>query len=216
MSNANKYSMRLHELKGYRASDELINFKDTMDQAQGYERYDFFGDFSKYLQDKGFKVLGYGIFGIVFKHPHLDYCIKLFDGDPAYLKFVKFCLENQQNTHLPKFRGKFMNLGQGQYAVRTEVLSQLTPEQKQVAKLFEILSDEQSQWPSPQEIISVLENEKLTLAKQYLGKNKSLFFAIKEIWFLANHLRVGLDIHGGNFMNRDGTMVIVDPFCLHV
>ena len=75
------------------------------------------------LDDLGFRMIGEGFFGMVFSNPSLPYVLKIFTAqDHAYVTWLKYCLANQNNPHVPKFRGKLVRLGGKVMAVRMEKL----------------------------------------------------------------------------------------------
>lgn len=75
--------------------------------------------FSKY----GFKLIGEGKYGAVYENPKYSFIIKVFMRDTAYLKWLNFAKQNQDNPWVPKIRGKVVRLGSLFMAVRLEKLT---------------------------------------------------------------------------------------------
>ena len=82
---------------------------------------------SKLLSNIGWVKLGKGSFSRILTNPQKNYIIKIFFKDSCYIKFVKYCLQNQSNPHLPKFRGNLIQFPENDkiFAVRMEKLEKI-------------------------------------------------------------------------------------------
>lgn len=70
----------------------------------------------------GFKLLGAGKYASVYGNDKYPYVIKVFMRDTAYLKWLAFAKQNQNNPWVPKIRGKVVRIGPTFMAVRLERL----------------------------------------------------------------------------------------------
>jgi len=117
--------MILNELYGYRGIDEVPLFKNAVQNVNQHDvtgRKNIFKMFMNSLSTKGYVPLGNGAFATVFTHPKLNYAIKVFKNDPAYLKFFDYCSKHKDNQHLPKFIGKPLTIDKEHYLIRMEKL----------------------------------------------------------------------------------------------
>lgn len=70
---------------------ELLN-EETLDEYK-----------KRLVKSLGISKLGAGAFGTVFSHPaYHNVAVKVFQWDPEYVKFAKFCKANPNNRWLPK------------------------------------------------------------------------------------------------------------------
>lgn len=195
----------LNELTPYRNTDEFKGLtglikstpKDADPMKQIVSRINLLHDFTKMLRQKGFSSLGSGTFASVFTHPGINYAIKIFSDDPAYMAYVRFALAHQDNPHVPKFRGKFMKIDDHHYAVRMELLTTID-------------------WDRAQQICRCI--------RAYVLRNSSWFDCEEEFEYDPAFAQVAqgiadiikkngfeLDIHPGNIMTRGNTFVVTDP-----
>jgi hypothetical protein len=187
--------MKLSELKGYKSNplynilQNSINIKEFIEnlRANGYKEY----------------LLGEGYFSGVFARPQDDYVIKIFNKDPGYNKFLKYVLENQNNPHVPKIRGKPIKLLNKYRIVRIEKLSDLnSAEHKEIYdKLYYYIFNK---YPYPNKTI-----ENITDIKNYIIENFPNILPILET--MKDNKSI-LDFHEGNIMFRENTPVITDPY----
>lgn len=75
---------------------------------------------SRNLGKMGFTEIGDGAFSEVFVKD--DVILKFFFEDDAYLEWLKFCFEHQDNKYIPKLMSKVYDLGDEKYAVFMETL----------------------------------------------------------------------------------------------
>lgn len=71
----------------------------------------------------GFKPVGTGKYGSVFANDRYPYVIKVFMKDTAYLRWLSFAKQNQNNPLVPKIRGKVVRISNNFMAVRLEKLT---------------------------------------------------------------------------------------------
>lgn len=74
------------------------------------------------LISAGFKMLGSGSYGSVFKRDGDSQVLKVFGKDPGYLKWVAFCRSNPGNPYLPKFNSKPIRVKDEVFGIRMEQL----------------------------------------------------------------------------------------------
>jgi hypothetical protein len=152
------------------------------------------------LYQQGYKIeaIGEGLYAQVFHRPGENYVIKIFKDDPGYFKYLKFILQNQNNPHIPKIRGKFMKPFKDAeiYLVRMELLRKYKSH-----KEADIIDTIESALQGKIQSIEALE-------KIY---GSAMTEIIKGI---SNIMDKGAlnDIHYGNVLFRaNGTPVITDP-----
>lgn len=153
--------------------------------------------FKKY----GFKKAGRGTFGYVAIKEDYPYAIKVFRNDTSYLKWYRFCKENQHNPFIPKFKGKVIKMVDDIYYVRLEKLlsTSSSASRSEVDALF------------LRTIYKIQDYADDNIDMQWLRPTGN--DAIDEIAeeLIANSRL--LDIWQGNIMKReDGRVVLIDPY----
>jgi hypothetical protein len=187
--------MRLDELQGVR-SHVAATFKKVQDVVD-------------YLEDRGFDYLGSGSYGAVFDHPSFDsrYVLKVFK-DPFYEQFLNYAIKNRQDPHMPKIIGKVIRLPGYGAMVRIEVLREMSDQQYRYMRLHDQVDHIQRRFygvPMVQAEIDIFNSNN---AKFHL---ESLMESIENL-LRAKPAGSHLDLHEGNFMYRDTTIVISDPY----
>lgn len=137
------------------------------------------------FKDKGFDLLGSGNYGSVFGHKKYPYVLKIFMKDSAYLRWIKFAMDNKNNPYVPKIRGKVVKITPMIYAIRLE---KLTP-----GSFSGPFAEAYRQWQSDPNYVS--DDKNIQDILDYFQKNKKL-----------------LDLHSDNVMMRGNQMVVIDPF----
>jgi hypothetical protein len=195
----------LNELNGYKNDGDFADAKEII--GQGKHNRSALDKFAIFLKQRGFKDVQSGGFGIVFTRPDLPYMIKVFRGDPAYLKFVQFC-QGRKDPHLPAFRGKVVLITRGVYAVRVERLTQLDSGLYGLAEKFEEFAHSHM---SVEEFIDDASYYGNPQAAALLKANAGVLQTIEA---LKAHVSrdIRFDLHNGNFMMRGDTIVVSDPF----
>lgn len=137
------------------------------------------------MQSRGFATLGSGKYGSVFGHSKYPYVVKVFMKDSAYLRWIKFAMDNKNNPYVPKIRGKVLKITPMIYAIRLEKLTPGTFTGP-FAKAYMNWQNDPSYQSDDKNIQDILD---------YFSKNKKL-----------------LDLHGENIMMRGDQLVVIDPF----
>lgn len=78
---------------------------------------------SSIMKEYNWYPVGKGKYGFVFTKDGYPYIIKVFMKDTAYLKWLNFAKQNQDNPYVPKIRGKVVKINDYFMAVRLEKLS---------------------------------------------------------------------------------------------
>lgn len=233
----------LNELRSHRGNDDFKAFMAA--SSKGKARTSVMAGFLKHLEERGYTPLGSGEFSMVFTHPGINYAVKVFKNDPAYIRFIRLCLAHQDNEHFPRFRGKLMRIDGGHYCIRMELLEPLPYslgnqassvinryvdsrktlidfEPADLAAIKATLNDLQNQLVSAnlnRESTSTIKSqmrraeydierqERLISDVAFYHANRSLFEAVDLILQISRHF----DMHTGNILQRDGTIVIIDP-----
>lgn len=182
--------------------------------------------------DYGGKVLGGGAFAIVLSHSSWNYVLKIFNDDSCYLKYVRFCMKNQNNKFVPKLLDKPRRITptykrrsnqQNLYTVKMENLEPLSYSSIDVNSIEKMsfagmaLNDEsirkdltvdsvdkyiKSKYPSMSGLVRQL---------VWNRNSRALFDFLKEIKTIFPSC--SLDLHSDNFMSREnGEIVVTDPF----
>ena len=137
------------------------------------------------LKSKGFSKLGSGKYGSVFGNPKYPYVLKVFMKDSAYLRWIKFAMDNKDNPYVPEIRGKVVKITPMIYAIRLE---KLTP-----GTFSGPFAQAYSKWQKDSSYKS--DDKNIQDVLDYFAKNKKL-----------------LDLHGENIMMRGNQLVVIDPF----
>lgn len=153
---------------------------------------------NQFMEAHGFSLLGTGNYGTVYEHPGYNYIIKVFMRDTAYLTWVNYCMQHQDNPYLPKFRGRVIKITDIFYAIRVEKLQYVLhrTNTKQVL----------DSWVYT---LAKLKGEVVPEGKEYLSTDGQLNQVLD---FILQHPKLK-DIHAGNVMTRGNSqLVIIDPF----
>lgn len=195
--------MYIRELTGYKSNQYYQTAKDTFDDEKSSQTNPRIGkliQFQKYMVDNGFKPLGApGQAGTAFENPSYPWVFKLFSHDPAYLYFIKYAKQHQDNPNIPKFKGNIMKINQNTFVIRMEKLVRGSgPEFDKVISMLSNLSE-------IYDVHAMPDYHRLYLQQNYPG----LYQAVYD---LANRSKYFLDLHRGNIMQREnGELVLMDP-----
>lgn len=140
----------------------------------------------EYMRKYGFKILGSGKYASVFGNDKYSYALKVFMKDSAYLRWMKFCLENKSNPFVPKFRGKVVKISPIIFAIRIEKLEKYN-----------------SAGPFLKEY-----NAWKLQPKTYKSSNPDIQEIFDEF---GKNLKL-LDLHNDNMMMRGSQEVVIDPY----
>lgn len=102
---------------------ELRDYKTST--IQGSPDINWKDDINALLLKHGYKLLGKGSFGRVYKNDKQDKVLKVFKKDDKFLEWIKFCQAHPNNKWLPKFKSKLVRLKDNPpiYAIQIEELT---------------------------------------------------------------------------------------------
>ena len=200
--------MRISELIGYKqnpayaAAKELGNYNfDDFPNITSYQQNveNRVKTFIKEIEKLGYKLehIGWGVYSNVFKRSGDPYVIKIFTDDHAYLKYVAYCLQHQDNPHVPKFRGKLIKITPNTYAVRLEQLRNFRKTQSLTDVIYHDITEKPKTWGNLSKDPHI---------KSYSPQLSQLFTDLSGI-FGDNYYP---DMHSGNIMMRGLTLVVID------
>lgn len=207
-----------------------IQFKKDLDNVMSMS------GLSSILQKNGWKELGTGEYGVVAERPNTPYVLKVFVTQNRYLDFVKFCENHTGNPHIPNFNKTAKEIPGTPFSyVRMEKLQPNSPIDyttkflPEMCAFFSILHKQGIRGAAglKGEIVHALQTNKKThlwanlidsdLPKIYntIGRSPSSQWIeiTNALCEAAKSLGLKkLDSHSGNFMRRNETVVITDPF----
>jgi hypothetical protein len=222
---------------GYSAQFEDADLDEMAGKVHGGVR--------KELAKQGYKYLGSGIDKQAYLEPGTGQILVIFGYgrwskgkfSPDQLTFVnwaKYCQQNSNNPHLPRFSGweSFDFNGQRYLQIRMEPLRELPQNLKDIVSWLEDYIDERGKIDSKKVAKRIgaqgveefdydegdFYQKKVKAKKiiEYLGGAQAAAGLMKTVQIakrMANKEGVNLDLHGGNYMQRgDGTIVVNDPF----
>jgi hypothetical protein len=180
------------------------------------------GELAQVLASHGWHRLGSGVEAGVAEHPQKAYVLKIFPQDSAYVHFVRMVQSHPHNPHFPRF-SRYVRLIPGtKYAyVRMEKLSRMLDyDLAQYPSLLCLLDNlwfhhapdlnpphwirSNITWDPDQTDVPDCNQVSITPTEQ--EAIQLLSDQIKKL-----HWR-NVDLHAANFMQRDSTWVITDPF----
>ena len=200
--------MKFNELRGYKSNpvyqQAQHRFGDAIKTAQGsvsnVKRAIAVEKFTQELIVMGFTSHGAGCFATVFSHPDYPWVFKLFVADAAYVRFLNYARQHQDNPYMPKFKGSYMKITPETYVIRMEKLSPIESEKfKDFIERVIFLTDKKSlNNPEVQDDLKQVEQQ---------------FPGLIDILHDLADLPGGniFDLHSGNFMLRGNQLVITDP-----
>jgi len=200
-----KYDEIITELTGYKKiTQDVISKEKSIRQL---------------FTDAGYVHVGSGSYGYAYRHPS-GYIVKVvLDGDHCYYKFVEYCLKNQNNPHLPKFKTKLLRkFNENFYVVRMEELIRLTEKEYKAAKILIDHSNHPlvSLPAKPYHVLKNKDEEEYEFPKQFdhVPEYKTFFDTLLDV----NKNRPSkcyedLTYSQSNVMKRsNGIFVILDPW----
>ena len=151
----------------------------------------------------GWQRRGQGSFGVVYQHTQKPYVIKVFvdGGGWEYLKWIKYVQQHQDNPHLPRLYGSPRQISSTAWAIRMEVLQNITR-----AAIRNYINPE----------IDVSDKDRHRLLEELVGDANGLWLqkhhpqlhqAIEAAYSFGDDLVEG----GQNIMQRNGVLVLIDP-----
>jgi hypothetical protein len=183
------------------------------------------------LREHGWKLLGTGAEAAVAAHPSKPYVLKIFKNSSRYNHFVKFVDHYPSNPHLPKFSRYVRPVpGTGFNYVRMEKLEKVDHDQllkeyhSYLLMMLEVGEHARFQTLGDDLTFDVEEflkessldsKETKQLVYQKIGGAPPQTWTelIKDLVIYSKQRGVKeWDMHAANFMRRDKTLVITDPF----
>lgn len=167
-----------------------------------------------YLYSLGFSPLGDGAYAEILSHPNLNYVIKIFKSDPCYIEFAKYISANQSNPHLPKIRGKLVTLSKDKntFGIRIEKLSPLISLETEYELLSYLYQNKMLQYRENVLASEIIEPDQIDQLIQDFKKNQPTFYNLFEDLKKKLPKQCGWDLHAGNFMKRNQTLILIDPW----
>lgn len=200
--------MKINEIAPFK-SNPIYKTAKSMIAYGRYDRIsDRFNSLEIELARQGWKRIGKGAYGVVYEHPSFPYVFKIFYDDPDYFKYFNWAKQHQDNPHVPKIKGKYIKINNKTYAVRMEKLEPLTSVDTTIKKYV----DPNLQAKSKLNISHYDNIDKLSLYSnlEFLKENfPDLYDVINYV--KTNFPLISQDLHGGNIMLRNDTIVITDP-----
>ena len=192
-------------------------FQPAVNSGSSQHNHNLLKQFLKFMKTKGYRPMASGAFGAVFTHPKLDYVIKVFKNDPGYANFISICSANRRDEHLPKFRGKIIQIDETTSMVRIE---RLKPVGNSVEPIVDALQDYLAMsGVGPEEYLECLEGE----AEESEDAEMLLDYFYANVGLLQTAMLIRdenaghqLDLSLGNVMWRQDTLVIIDPYASFV
>jgi hypothetical protein len=162
------------------------------------------------LLSNGWERVGSGHYAEVFSKPNIDYVVKVFERDSAYLAYLDL-ITKYPNSHFPKIKGA-MWISREYNGVRLEKLLPMQPVSVDgyTVSISGMLNAYLIEKRYTLNSIQVRNRE---LSKIYLADKPELVEALDLIHngLIVRH-NCGLDLSDHNIMMRsDGTPVIIDP-----
>lgn len=192
--------------------NELIGPKSAMATIRkGYGDDPLSHPVSSYMNGLGFRLVSSDddSFSRVYEEPGGKYVVKVFSfEDVGYLHFLEFC-KRYKSEHLPKYYGGRVDLekhtGIAVYAVRIENLQPVKIGSEHDDAMQALVSDIRNVWG---------------MGPDYFFKKYATWFpeSLVEVTHALVHearntdAAIRLDLHSRNYMQRNGTIVIVDPY----
>lgn len=164
-------------------------------------------DADRIIRKAGYKRIGHGSFGAVYQKKS-DQVLKTFSReDTAYLAFVRMVAKSN-NPHFPKVFGNPLRVNENYYAIKQEMLE----DAEQKIDISVIIAIRHYLYNLLQNR-TVPENSPLfDKIKKYAPNYQKFDEACQLIAGLAKaDSDISVDIHIGNVMMRNNTVVFVDP-----
>ena len=203
--------------------DDEVDYEDAMDDPSVQNKSIAY---ASVLEKHGFVQMGSGAYASVWRHPKLNYVLKVFvEDDRAYVAWAKICLANKDNPNLPKLLSrKPIKISDYFYAVRMEKLTECNQQLRPVIRDISILVDkidENLGIKNPNDVKSYIEGQGLDRDKDDYDYSNLLYYItnvdtgiVNAIWLVIQAVRNQLgygDLAIRNFMMRGDTLVFTDP-----
>lgn len=168
-------------------------------------------DIDALLLQNGYKLLGRGSFGRVYKNYKQNKVLKAFIKDTGFMTWVRFCRNNPNNPWLPKFKSNFIRLKQ-EPPVYGVLIEELQPnDNAEIAYLLAYLASEYPKFFTNSTInLEAVRGSKLLLKyESFIQQSYDENFDTM-LKFLYAHEDM-IDISNENIMKRGNQYVITDP-----
>ena len=185
--------MRINELRKPKDVDDLKKSVSHVKQVDSRDQ-SWMHSLPKFLNKYGFTISGTGKYSSVFVNEKYPYALKIFMKDAAFIKWLKFCKQNQGNPLVPEIRGGLVKITDLIFAIRMEKLKPYSYHDKnnELNQLFMKV------------FVKFDEDEKIIKTN-----NKH----IDDIFVLFQKNNNLMDLHHENMMADDaGQIKIIDPF----
>jgi hypothetical protein len=194
------------------------------------------------LKQKGYKYINSGVDKQVWRDPNTDQVLIIFGTGKGikgwdftmeqrmFLNWINYCNKNQNNKNLPKFSGveSFKFRGQPYLQARMEPLQEITGDKRTLVRWldryitpagkkldFNVLLRQLISTFNQLEAYEIADAKKII---QMLGGKRNAFNlmqTVKNVSKFAMKYGYHLDLHSGNYMQRnDGTIVVNDPWVI--
>ena len=194
---------------------ELVGIKNKIKDLPKprNSRFDPLGiDWHTALNNHGFRVMGYGSFGVVWENPKLPYVLKVFSAnDSAYIDWISVARQNKNNPHMPRFvSARLLTITPEVLAIRMEKLSPVINQEKNV--IYESSSLLQERYNPSEQIKLVGFDTDQRHLRYFCQTHPQWLPALDIVKNFSNNSGYRLDFHDKNIMVRgDDTLVITDP-----
>lgn len=171
---------------------------------------------------KGFDPLGAGMYSVVYDTKNPNNVLKFFTNrDNGYLQFLKLIARHQNNVHFPKvlgytkLKGKYESIN----VIKLEKLQRCRINTLEYDKTG-VLQKTVSVWKPIKTITNIYchmgEDEiKASIRMESFKKqlnSEFLFKTCRLLGLYAKQNNIALDVHYENVMQRNGVVVIIDPY----
>jgi len=200
-----------------REENQSLSFDDVLDLFRSY----------------GGSVIGSGAYATVLSYPSWNYVLKIFSDDNCYLKYVRFCMRNQNNTFVPKLLDKPRRITptykrrarqQNLYTVKMEKLQGIPSDVEDHYSIGKMIyagmllnsSTINLKEKTPESVDNYIKSD-FSYEAPYMrnlkwnSDSENLFNFVKTLKGLFPSC--SLDLHSDNFLLRSsGSIVLSDPF----
>lgn len=190
--------MKLNELTPKPHAAKALSGIKTSDRAWDWSRIA-----DSYASDLGFKKIGVGNFGTIYKNDVYPYVIKIFNAkDINYISWLQWSIKNQSNRFVPKIKGSLSKVNDSLFAIRLEPLTECK-DTKQVLALEVLINHPSS--------VDNLTDPYYQIGIKRLSENPKEDLDLKTVCEFLHKKQHQLDLGIDNFMMRGDQIVIVDP-----
>jgi hypothetical protein len=163
----------------------------------------------KTLKHKGNTVIGVGCYSAVMSAKNQNNVIKVGSdtADPCLDFYSHVVSKFNGNQHVPVVHSMYVDNNSDFYVL---VMEKLDPIQVKDYDVCKLCKDYCESYITSDQFIIECENY-----LDYIPNPSKLLEVLKKVKKLAEKLEVKIDMHTGNFMLRDGILVVTDPWSDH-